>query len=398
MKQPIKKYFKPQNIQLLIGISVLISLLTANILWFSQDNSMISRGPSDMPPQTEIFQSLLYTPDISTYIVEDDNWDSWGNSGGSRISISSDSPLISNFPITAIQTGSDSEYYPRFKANDISDLELTESPEGMTLTDGSIQWMPGEHQIGTFPVSLRIETDSTTYEVDYTLQVTKEFYPLGTNQRGNSLSGLLIAGSKWTLIPGMIAASIAISFGLLMGVFSNYYGSHVASMFDGFSDLIESIPALIIIFIIAVASQFNMYLIMAGVGLILIPKVYAVIKSTVNQFVENQFVESALEIGFEKKVVYWREIVWYNCKSDMISLTTYYITFSILIEITISYLNLGVQDPDISWGLILLEGRDSILSGEYWMVVFPAILISISILGLTLLGSGAKQFLDPKFK
>jgi len=90
--------------------------------------------------------------------------------------------------------------------------------------------------------------------------------------------------------------------------------------------------------------------------------------------------------------------VWYNCKSDMISLTTYCITFSILIEITISYLNLGVQDPDISWGLILLEGRDSILSGEYWMVVFPAILISISILGLTLLGSGAKQFLDPKFK
>src|SRR6056297_3594286 len=167
MKQPIKKYFKPQNIQLLIGISVLISLLTANTLWFLQHNPMISRGQSDILPQIEIFQSLLYTPDVSTYIVKDDTWDSWGNSGGRRISLSSDSPLISNLPITAIQTESVYEYHPRFKANDISDLELTESPEGMTLTDGSIQWMPGEHQIGTFPVSLRIETDSTTYEVDY---------------------------------------------------------------------------------------------------------------------------------------------------------------------------------------------------------------------------------------
>lgn len=373
-------------------------MLSANIYWFSQQTSSVTRGPSDMPPQIKIFQSLLYTPDISKYIIEEDTWSSWGTGGTRRIPLSSDSLLITNYPNTAIQIDNEYQFEPDLGLEQYSSLELTESPEGMSLNNGSIEWLPSQDQVGSFPVTLRISTDSTIYEIDYTIQVTEEFFPLGTNRRGQSLSELLIAGSEWTLLPGMIAAMIAVCLGTILGVFSAYYGGFITSLFDGFSELIESIPALIIIFIIAVATQFNMYIIMAGVGIILFPKVYSVIKSNVNHFVENQFVESALEIGFQKWVVFWREIVWYNCKSDIISLTTYCITFSILIEITISYLNLGVQFPDISWGLILLEGRASINSGEYWMVVFPSVLISMSILGLTLLGSGAKRHFDPKFK
>lgn len=385
---------------LVIGIIVLLLLILFNSYWYIYGDKLIKQGPRDLPPQISFFQSIFYSPQVSEYLIEADEWGGgWGDSEVKTPLDNHDIKALRNQPIVTLPVGGKYSFTPNIGVESYSGVELSVAPDGMLFDDGSIKWTPGENQTGTSNVAIRfVDEKDSLYEFSYTMIVTEDYFPLGTNRRGQSLSGLIIAGSKWSLIPGLIAASIAIFFGVFMGAISAFYRENLDRYFTFLSDIIESIPALIIIFIIAAATQFNMYYIMVGVGIVLLPSVQNIIRSNTLQFVENQFVESSAEIGFKNKTILWREIIWYNCKSDIISLITYCFAFSILIEVTISYLNLGVQAPEISWGLLLREGRGALFSEEYWMTIFPSFVITISILGFILLGSGLKQEFDPKLK
>lgn len=378
------------------GTIVLLCLMLFNFYYYIYGDGLIKQGPRDLPPQVSLFQSIFYTPHVTTSSVEIDEWgDGWGDS--EILTPLDDFKAVRNHPIITLPVETDYSFTPDIAIDTYTGIELSSAPEGMKIDGSTIKWTPSINQAGTSDVAIRIsDKDDTQYEFSYSVIVTEDFFPFGTNRRGLSLSGLIVTGSKWTLIPGFIAASVAILFGIFMGATSAFYRESAARYFTYFSETIESIPALIIVFIVAAATQFNMYFIMIGVGIVLLPSVQNIIRTNTLQFVENQFVESSAEIGFKNRTILWREIIWYNCKSDLISLITYCFAFSILIEVTISYLNLGVQPPEISWGLLLAEGRSALGREEYWMTIFPAFAIIISILGFILIGSGLKKKFDPK--
>jgi len=385
---------------LALGVTILSILIYLNIFSHLNGENLIKQGPGGLPPQISLFQDLLYTPQVSQYLIETDEWASgWGDSEIRSQLDRDDILLLKNTPLITQQIGKTYSFRPEIGLQDYNEFTLNEAPEGMSVQDGEITWIPDENQVGENNIALRLsDSDGLEYEAVYSVIVTEEFFPLGTNRRGQSLSGLIVAGSKWTIVPGLIAASIAIFIGGFMGAVSAYHKDQLDSVLSYIADTTESVPALIIVFLIAAATQFNVYYIMIGVGIVLLPSVQNIIRSNTLQFVENQFVESSSEIGFKDRIILWREIIWYNCKSDLISLATYCFAFSILIEVTISYLGLGVQIPDISWGVLLAEGRSSLLREEYWMTVFPALAITASILGFIFLGAGLKQKFDPKLK
>lgn len=221
---------------------------------------------------------------------------------------------------------------------------------------------------------------------------------MGTDNRGRSLHTLIIAGARWSLIPGLIACVVGVLGGMIMGGLSGYYDNFITKTLVGFGIVIESVPALILIFLAAVISRFNIYIIMCAVGLVVLPSVLNNIRSTVKSFIESEFVESSKEIGFSNSIILWRDIIWNNCKPSLINNIAACMAFAVIIEVTLSYLQIGIQSPSISWGSLLYEGKSRLLAGEYWMVFFPSTMIVLTLLAFFYTGETLSKKVNPRYK
>jgi peptide/nickel transport system permease protein len=132
----------------------------------------------------------------------------------------------------------------------------------------------------------------------------------------------------------------------------------------------------------------------AALGVLWLPRTARAVRARVIQLKSRDFVEACRELGQSDSDILWREIVWSNERNQLLSQFFRALTFAIVIEVTISYLGLGVKLPEISWGVILKEGRDmAIAANVYWIVAVTSVAILVVIHGLNSLGRGLSELL-----
>jgi len=383
------------NFRFILGIMLLFILIGMNVFAFFFSDSIIKNGTPARPPSLYLFQKVLYHQPIEEETVED----FFSFTVPEEIDQDAEELIFSRNPKRTATVGREYRYVPssqrlRSKAS----FWVEEGPSGMKYEDGAFIWTPDTTQIGKYDISLATQMiDSETIRsIRFKLFSDKKPFYFGTNERGNSVLGLMIAGSKWSILPGFIAVLIAVFGGLFLGAYSGYNKNLSSNIVDGATLVLESIPALLLFFLAAVIFSFNIYIVMIAVGLVLLPANINVIKSTVKHFVDCQFVESSKEIGFADNQILYRDIIWYNCKPIIISQIANCFAFAIMVEVTLSYLQFGIQVPEVSWGNILLQGKSDIYKGEYWMVFFPSLVIIMSLLSFYLTGNGLSRLLDPR--
>ncbi|TVR65650.1 MAG: ABC transporter permease [Gemmatimonadales bacterium] len=283
------------------------------------------------------------------------------------------------------------DMHPRAESEAIWEL-LDGPPElGISSHTGQVEWVPAHEGLrGVHEVAAVYRVpEGEGIVVRYRLWVSGGLHPLGTNARGEDVLRMLVSSARWMIFPGILGILVAVLGGSILGATAGFYDGVRGRTSRTILEVIESVPGLLLILVVSVATNFSLPWIMVGVGVALLPSVAAEVSTTVQGFRKSAFVESSRELGLTDSRILWREILWLNTRPILARFVWYALGFVVLMEVTLSYLGMGVQPVNYSWGTMLIEGRERLNYGEYWQLLFPALAVVSVLAGCQFLGRRA---------
>lgn len=226
--------------------------------------------------------------------------------------------------------------------------------------------------------------------------VEDEYHPFGTDLLGRDVLSRIIYGSRVSLAVGLLATSISVLIGLIMGAIAAYYGGIWDVIIMRLADIFLAFPY--VLFVIAILAVFgpgfqNVFI---AIGILGWPSIARVFRSAILSVKENDFIDAARAMGAGD----WRIIIRHifpNSVATIIVYATMSIGGAILTESALSFLGMGVQPPTPSWGLMISDGK-TYLSTAAWLMMCPGVAILSTVLAFTVLGDGLRDALDVKMK
>jgi peptide/nickel transport system permease protein len=219
-------------------------------------------------------------------------------------------------------------------------------------------------------------------------------HPMGTDELGRDTLARIIHGSQVSLQVGLIAVSIALVLGLSIGLTSGFFSGRVDALLMRVVDLMFALPGLVLAIVIAGLLGPSRRNAMIAIGIIITPAFARVVRGAVLEVMGFPFVESARALGSSHLRVMGRHVMP-NIAAPVIVLVTVYLSTAILSEAALSFLGLGTQPPEASWGGMLSSAR-SYLEVDPWLSIFPGLAIMVVVLGFNFLGDGLRDILDPR--
>ncbi|MDR2957101.1 MAG: ABC transporter permease [Coriobacteriales bacterium] len=219
-------------------------------------------------------------------------------------------------------------------------------------------------------------------------------HPFGTDSLGLDVMGRIAYGAQMSLSIGVIATMISTTIGLLLGSLSGYFGGLFDAVIMRITDMFMAVPyTLFTIALLAVLGPGWVNIFMA-IGLLGWTSICRVVRSAFLQVKENDYVSAARALGASDFRIILRHILP-NSIASVVVYSTMSIGTAILSESALSFLGLGIQPPEPSWGLMISEGQTWLASAP-WLVICPGAAILTTVLAFTLLGDGLRDALDVK--
>ena len=219
-------------------------------------------------------------------------------------------------------------------------------------------------------------------------------WPFGTDRFGRDIFSRVIYGSRISLWVSISSISIAIFVGSILGLVSGYLGGWVDNLISRVMDVFFSFPGLFLAIAIAAILGPSLNNAIWAIAVVYAPFFSRVVRGPVLAERGKEYVEAARVIGASAPRIIGQHVLP-NVLSPVIIQGSVVISQAILIEASLSYLGLGTQPPDPSWGTMLNEGR-TFLELAPWMSIFPGLAIMLAVLGFNLVGDGLRDVLDPK--
>ena len=217
---------------------------------------------------------------------------------------------------------------------------------------------------------------------------------LGTDKLGRDVMSRIIWGARVSLEVGIIAVGIGMIAGVFFGLVGGYYGGMLDMAIFSIMDLLLSFPSILLAIAIVATLGPGIVQVMVAVGISMIPRFARVARGSVLSLREQYFIIAEKGVGASNAYILIRHILP-NVLTPIIVLATLNCAFAITMEAGLSFLGIGIQPPDPTWGTILSDGRESIRTG-YWISTFSGLAITLTVLGFNLFGDGLRDMLDPK--
>ncbi len=219
---------------------------------------------------------------------------------------------------------------------------------------------------------------------------------LGTNANGEDLLSGIIHATRIALSIGLIATSISIVIGILVGGLMGYYVGKVDLVGMRLIEIFEAIPALLLLITIMASYGRSIYLMMAVIGLLGWTGTARFVRAEFLRLRNQDFVQAAIATGVSQFGIIYRHIMP-NAITPVLVTATFGVASAILTESTLSFLGLGLIDQP-SWGRMLNDARSGGAGFVWWMAIFPGLAIFLTVFAYALIGDSMRDALDPKLR
>ncbi len=231
-------------------------------------------------------------------------------------------------------------------------------------------------------------------DVDRMLQPPAWAHPFGTDELGRDVLSRVLVAARVSLQVGAVSVGIALAAGVVLGLVAGYYRGWADNVLMRCMDVLFAFPVLLLAVAIVAVLGPGLLTAMIAIGVVYTPIFARVTRASVLGVREQVFVRAAVSIGTSDLRILRRHILP-NIMAPLIVQTSLSLAFAILSEAALSFLGLGVQPPEPSWGRMLYDGR-GFVTDAWWLGVFPGAAIFLTVLAFNLVGDALRDVLDPR--
>jgi ABC-type dipeptide/oligopeptide/nickel transport system permease subunit len=235
-------------------------------------------------------------------------------------------------------------------------------------------------------------------ELDVTqmLQGPSAAHWLGTDELGRDVLSRAIYAARVSMQVALLAVSVGLVGGTLIGMTAAYFGGVVEQILMRAMDLLFSFPAILLAVVLMASLGTNVLNAMIAIGIVFIPGFSRLARASTQAVLRQQYIEAARSIGMSDARIIFREILP-NIMAPLMVEAAVAFAYAVLLESALSFLGLGAQPPDPSWGNMLSTGR-GFMAQAPWLSIVPGMAMFICVLGFNLLGDGLRDVTDPHMR
>ncbi|MEE8264771.1 MAG: ABC transporter permease [Acidiferrobacterales bacterium] len=222
-------------------------------------------------------------------------------------------------------------------------------------------------------------------------------FPFGTDHFGRDILTRIIYGARTALFVGFTASFVGATLGLVLGVASAYFGGTFDIIVQRVVDVVLAFPLIILALVVVAAFGTAIQYVVIAITIPFVPQCARVVRSNALAIREIPYVDAARALGFSHARIILRHMVP-NVMAPYLIMITAFMGQAILLEASLSFLGLGVQEPIPAWGLMLQGGAEEYAESAPWIPIFPGLAITLAVFGFNLFGDALRDVLDPKLR